>query len=179
MELIKAIKQRQSIRNFLKISVNRADINVILDAGRYAPSGLNNQPWRYIVIQNSNTIEKLATCTKYSNIVKNAPLLIAVFLDSDASYNYIKDIQAIGASIQNMLLVCVELNLGSVWLGEILNRKEMVNLILDVPESFELMAILAIGHPDKEKMHDRKPRKDIFELGFNEKFPLQWECEIK
>jgi len=170
--IIDTIKSRRSVRDFTDAPVSKDDINTILDAGRWAPSGLNNQPWRYIVVQDRGTIGEMATCTHYNNVVQGAPLLIVVFLDHDAEYNYVKDVQAIGAAIQNMLLACCELELGAVWLGEILNRKEKVNSILDAPDSLELMAVLAIGHPvEKERVSTRKGVEDVT---FNGKFGADW-----
>ena len=166
--IIDTIKSRRSVRDFTDDPVSKDNINIILDAGRWAPSGLNNQPWRYIVVQERDTIEQVATCTHYGNVVLGAPLLIAVFLDHDAGYNYVKDVQATGASIQNMLLACCGLELGAVWLGEILNRKEKVNSILDAPDSLELMAVIAVGHPvEKERTSTRKGIEDVT---FNEKY---------
>ena len=101
---------------------------MILEAGRWAPSGLNNQPWKFIVVQNRDTIEKLAGCTRYSSIVKGASVIITVFLDTPTMYDRTKDVQSIGAAIQNMLLACCELGLGPSGL-EVLNNKEQVNLI--------------------------------------------------
>jgi nitroreductase len=71
-----------------------------------------------------------------------------------------------------MLLACCELGLGAVWLGEILNNKEQVNLILDAPESLELMAVLAIGHPDGSKTVSS--RKELQEIAFEELYGTQW-----
>jgi len=145
---------------------------MILEAARWAPSGLNNQPWKFIVVQKRETIEKLAGCTRYSSIVKGAGVLIAVFLDTSLMYDRTKDVQATGASIQNMLLASHELGLGAVWLGEILNNKEQVNLILETPESFELMAVLAIGYPDGNT--PKSSRKELHEIAFEELYGNQW-----
>ncbi len=172
--IIDTIKSRRSVRDFTDKPVSKDKINTILNAGRWAPSGLNNQPWRYIVVQERGTIEEIATCTHYSNVVQSAPLLIAVFLDHDAKYNYVKDAQAIGASIQNMLLSCCDLELGAVWLGEILNQKEKVNSILDAPDSLELMAVLAIGYPVEVKKGCASTRKSIQDVTFNEKYGIKW-----
>lgn len=172
--IIDTIKSRRSVRDFTNKPVNKDNINIILDVGRWAPSGLNNQPWLYIIVQESDTIEQIATCTHYSNVVQGAPLLVAVFLDHNAEYNYVKDVQAIGASIQNMLLACCELELGAVWLGEILNQKEKVNSILDAPDSLELMAVLAIGHPIEKDQ--TSTRKSIGDVTFNEKFGTKLGC---
>jgi nitroreductase len=170
---IETILSRRSIREFTEAKVPREDITTILNAGRWAPSGLNNQPWKFIVIQQKETMEKMAGCTHYSKIVINAPLLIAVYLDQDTMYNRTKDLQAVGAAIQNMLLASCELGLGAVWLGEILNNKEKVNLILSCPESMELMAVLAIGRPKIENA--RSSRKDIQNTCYEEKYAEEWK----
>jgi nitroreductase len=105
--------------------------------------------------------------------VAGAPLLIAIFLNTETSYNRTKDVEAIGAAIQNMLLVCCELGLGGVWLGEILNQKEKVNSILECPSKLELMAVLAIGEPSPKERSST--RKSLSEITFNEKYGQNWE----
>jgi nitroreductase len=171
-KVINTILNRRSVREFTDKPVSKEDINIILDSGHWAPSGLNNQPWRFIVIRDRETIQKLSECTHYSGIVAGAPLLIATFLNNETSYNRTKDLEAIGAAIQNMLLTCCELGLGGVWLGEILNQKEKVNSILDCPSDLELMAVLAIGEPvPKERT---STRRGLSEIVFDEKYGQKW-----
>ena len=171
-ETIQTILSRRSIRKFTDDAVSTDDINTILEAGRWAPSGLNNQPWKFIVIRDGNTIEEISTCTHYSAVVKGAPLLIAIFLDHDTMYNHTKDVQAVGAAIQNMLLCCHELGLGAVWLGEIMNQKDKVNLILNCPDGLELMAVIAIGHPATNNV--TSSRKELKDICYYEKFGKEW-----
>lgn len=147
MELLEIIKSRRSVRKFTPQPVLDAEINKILDAGRWAPSGLNNQPWRFKVVKDSVLKSVLSKYTVYSKIIHSAPVVICVFLDNNNSYNRVKDIQGIGACIQNMLLEVHELGLGACWLGEILNRRKKAEKLLGVPSSFELMAAIPIGHP--------------------------------
>ncbi|KKH47405.1 nitroreductase [Methanosarcina sp. 1.H.A.2.2] len=171
-KVIDTILNRRSVREFTDRPISKEEINTILNAGRWAPSGLNNQPWRFIVVRNPETIHKLSECTHYSSIIAGAPLLIAAFLDTEHSYNRTKDIQAIGASIQNMLLACCELGLGAVWLGEILNQSEKVNSIIECSSKLELMAVLAIGEPvSKERTSTRKA---LSEIVFEEKYGQKW-----
>lgn len=169
---IETILSRRSIRSYTSEPVARTDITMILEAGRWAPSGLNNQPWKFIVVQHRDAIEKLAGCTRYSSIVKGSGVIIAVFLDTSEMYDRTKDVQSIGAAIQNMLLACCELGLGAVWLGEILHNKEQVNLILEAPGSLELMAALAIGHPDMREV--TSSRKELTEIAFEEHYGDKW-----
>jgi nitroreductase len=172
-KVIDTILTRRSVREFNDRTISKEEVNIILDAGRWAPSGLNNQPWRFVVVRDSETINKLSECTHYFRIVAGAPLLIAVFMDTEHSYNRTKDIQAIGASIQNMLLACCDLGLGAVWLGEILNQHEKVNLILGCPSELELMAVLAIGEPAPGKR--TSTRKALSEIVCDEKYGKKWE----
>ena len=83
-----------------------------------------NVQWKFKVIKSPEKKNGLVKFTKYGDIVKNAPIVIAVFLDNGATYNREKDIMAIGACIQNILLQAYELGLGTCWLGEIINRKD-------------------------------------------------------
>lgn len=172
METIEAIRTRRSVRGFTNESISDEIIEQVLDAGRWAPSGLNNQAWRFIVVQDPATKTALSALTEYGPTIKNASVLIVVFLDKDHMYNYTKDVQSIGACIQNMLLAIHSLGLGAVWLGEILKNKEMANKVLDAPESYELMAVVALGHPTrKERSSDRKA---LSHLVFREKFGSSW-----
>ena len=105
MDVKEAIRTRRSIRKFKKKDIPDEVIEEILDAGRWAPSGLNNQPWKFMVIKDQEKKDRITDFTHYSHIVKGAKILIAVFLDNEGVYNRTKDIQAIGACIQNLLLL--------------------------------------------------------------------------
>ncbi|MDY7032621.1 MAG: nitroreductase [Thermodesulfobacteriota bacterium] len=154
--MLKVIKGRRSIRRFTCEAVDEDLVNTIIEMGTWAPSGLNNQPWRFVIIQNRDILDEMSRQTKYSHIIENAPICISVFLDISESYDRVKDIQAIGACIQNMLLTIHHIGLGGVWLGEILKNREQVEAILEVPENLELMAVIALGRPAESKGSGRR-----------------------
>ncbi len=157
--VLEAIYQRRSIREYSDEPVSVEDLHEIIKAGIWAPSGLNNQPWRFVIIAEPSVMEELSRTTRYSHIVRAAPALIAVFVDREAMYNEVKDHQAAGACLQNMLLAAEALGLGAVWLGEILNSKEEVNRILAVDDRYDLMAVVAVGHPAHK--NQQSTRKDL------------------
>ncbi len=160
--VLKAIRERRSIRKFTDEPVDEEKVTAILEAGRWAPSGLNNQPWRFVVITDPAVRATVAEKTEYQKILERAPLLIAVFLDLEQSYSRTKDIQAVGACLQNMLLAVHSLGLGAVWVGEIVNQREDVEKILGVPAHLELMAVLAVGHPHRTPSDsERKPLSEL------------------
>jgi nitroreductase len=102
------------------------------------------------VIEDAGQRQGLAQFTKYAAIIKNAPLAICVFLDNSATYNRDKDIMAVGAAIENMLLAAGERGLATCWLGEILNRSGEVQAYLKTDPDYELMAVITVGYSDEE-----------------------------
>ena len=159
--ILKTIKSRRSVRKFKAKTVPENLIEKILEAGRWAPSGLNNQPWRFMVLDKDRK-EALAGYTKYSHIVRSADKVILVFLDKDTVYNQEKDLLAIGACIQNMLLYIHSKSLGACWLGEILNQRKDIYRALKIPASLELEAVIALGYPlTKSGQGKRKSLKNL------------------
>ena len=165
METLEAIKTRRSVRVYRKKPVEREKILTIIEAGRWAPSGLNNQPWKFKILQDNDEKNQVADQTCYDDIIRNAPVSIAVFLDSKESYDRTKDVQAIGACIQNMALAAHDQGIGACWIGEILQNKEKVNAILRIPEGYELMAVIALGYGAKKE--GRVDRKTLGEILWN------------
>ncbi|MDV0447610.1 Bifunctional F420 biosynthesis protein FbiB [Methanosarcinaceae archaeon Ag5] len=172
-ETVRTILTRRSVRQYTADSLSDDEILTLMECARFAPSGLNNQPWRYILIQNAETKQQLSGLTHYAEIVKTAPLLIAGFLDISASYHREKDIAALGAGFENILLAAHSMNLGAVWLGEILKNKDQVSEILATPDSYELMAVIAVGRLEKQEAvsgNERTDRKNLDEIIFWEKY---------
>jgi nitroreductase len=163
MELLEGMYTRRSVRDFTDEPVPREAVTEILKAGSWAPSGLNNQPWRFAVVRSEDLRRELAQQTKYRRIIETAPVSIAVFCDREAMYNDTKDHQGIGACLQNMLLAAHALGLGAVWLGEIVKNGAQVRALLGLPEAMELMAVVSIGHPARTNQRStRKKLSDLF-----------------
>jgi nitroreductase len=165
VDVMAAIRQRRSVRHFLDAPVDRTTILEALRASSWAPSGLNNQPWRFAVVWDSNLKEQLAKLTRYAAVLRSAAVLIPVFLDKEASYDHVKDVQAVGAAVQNMLLALHAQGLGAVWIGEILKNQERVLEILGLPPRLQLMAVVAVGHPaHRNQSSHRQPLEELIVL---------------
>ena len=160
--VLEAIYGRRSIREFTDKEISREQLHEIVKAGIWAPSGLNNQPWRFVIIKNPEIKEQVAQQTHYGHIVRAANALIAVYLSNDDMYDSVKDTQSAGACIQNILLAAEAMELGAVWLGQILKNKLEVNNILGIEDNFDLMAVVALGHPSHHNQKSR--RKNVSEL---------------
>jgi len=159
--LLDLIRSRRSIRNFIYKKIDNDTIKEILDCGRWAPSGQNSQPWKVCIVAHPTVKRMIAEQSKYGGIIESAYLNFVVFLDLERGYDRVKDILAVGAFIQNMLLAVHAKGLGAVWIGEILKNKEKISEIFKFsPEKYELMGVLTVGLIDEslEKKEERKRR---------------------
>jgi len=154
--VIKAIRERRSIRKFIDRKIPLSVIRKIIEAGTWAPSGMNNQPWRFVIVAEKQVQAEIGALTHSGKIVNGATSLIIVFLDKRAAYDLQKDTQSIGACIQNLLLAAHSLGLGACWVGEILRNEHKVHSLLAVPSGLELQAVIALGHPAEKPRSSRK-----------------------
>lgn len=161
-EFIEFIKERKSVRSFVYKTISKDIIGNIIEAARWAPSGNNSQPWKVCIVIHPTLKRMLADLTKYGGTIEEAYVNFVIFLDLERGYDRTKDLQAIGAFIQNMLLaVHAQEDLGAVWIGEIINRKEEVNEIFKFPvEKFELMGVVAMGIVDEAREKSREESRE-------------------
>jgi nitroreductase len=162
MDLLEGLYTRRSIRNYTNAPVTQEELRKIVEAGTMAPSGRNNQPWRFVTIRDKVLLRRLSTLTTYSHVIMQAAACIVVFIDKSAMYHEVKDHQSMGACHQNMLLAAHAMGLGAVWLGEILKSAREVRELCRLSDVLELMAVIVLGHPaGTGGRADRKPVEEV------------------
>ena len=167
-DLINLIKSRSSIRNFIYKKIDNETINDILECASWAPSGRNSQPWKVSIVAHPTVKRMIAEQSKYGGIIESAYLNLVVFLDLERAYDRVKDVLAMGAFIENLLLAIHAKGLGAVCIGEILKNKEKVTEIFKLsPEKFELMGVLTVGLIDqnleKKEKRERRPLSEFID----------------
>ncbi|WP_371369651.1 Bifunctional F420 biosynthesis protein FbiB [Sporomusa rhizae] len=168
MELLDAIYNRRSVRNYTNAKVDKLTIEKLLSASIQAPSAMNSQPWAYAVIQDANLLkeysdrskqlllgllDKVPELNKYEtalenpnfNIFYNAQSLITIFAKSKGLYSN----EDCCLAAQNLMLTAHSLDLGTCWIGfarPFLNSPEVKNE-LNIPDSYEAVAPIILGYP--------------------------------
>jgi len=156
MDTFEAIFKRRSVREFTGDSIPKADLVKIIDAGRWAPSGYNRQPWDFIVVTNQKTINILKIASKWMD---KAGAIIAVILDPGSSKFWLEDGSA---AIENILLASTALGYGSCWLQGYTEPKEKeFKKLLQVPENKRLLTLIPIGVPVNWPFGEKKPLEDV------------------
>lgn len=151
MDVMKAIKERRSIRNYENKAVKKTQIKKLLDAARWAPSASNNQPWEFIVIRDKQIKEEIARI-KGQHFIAEAPVVIA-FVTSPSTSHFHKVDGSLAT--QNFQLAAWEMGLGTCWIGTFDRKK--VKKLLNVPEEKHLLTVMPLGYPAEERQSTRKP----------------------
>ncbi len=179
MELDSCIKGRRSVRAYTDEAVSKEHIQAIIEAGTWAPTGMNRQPWKFVVIQNKEIIKNISDETKaylkqtrpefvsrFSTeqdiICYDAPLLILICCEKDKQWENLNLLDCVLAS-QNMFLKAYALGLGSCYMGFVsyLGGKPDVLKKIGVPDNYQLMVPLIIGHPKTVQGNVERNRPEI------------------
>ncbi|MCR4404101.1 MAG: nitroreductase [Candidatus Acetothermia bacterium] len=157
-EVLQAIRERRSVRAFSPEPVSASDLEKILEAGRWAPSGKNTQPWAFILVKSKAKRAALAGLSRQKELIESAPVCLAVLLDRERGYDRDKDMQGIGACVENMFLAAHALGLGACWVGGVSGSKEEAAKVLELKGNEELVMLLLVGHPAPSEASPPGPR---------------------
>ena len=144
MDAMEAILGRRSIRCYGDTKIPEEILLQVLEAGRWAPSASNFQPWTFIVVRDSKLRNELARAATYGKFLAEAPVAIAVVIDPWSSNHPVEDG---AAATMNMLLAAYALGLGSCWVGSYNSSYEdQAGRILGIPNDRRLLSIIALGY---------------------------------
>ena len=153
MDILKAVKERRSIRDFQKKDIPEKIMDKLIDALIWAPSAGNIQARKFYFVKNITVKRKIAAAALNQNFIAEAPLVIVGCTDSRISFTYrergvlLYSIQDVACSIMSMMLVAHELGLGSTWVGAFYEDK--ISKILTLPKNLRPVALVPIGYPSK------------------------------
>ena len=147
MDFLQLAKQRYSVRKYTNAKVETEKLNLILEAGRVAPTGVNSQHQHIIVVQENVGLQKIA---KAANIY-GAPLALIVCADNAKAWQRpfdgkkITDIDAAIITV-HLMLQATALGLGTVWICYF--KPDVIKAEFGLPANLEAINILAIGYAD-------------------------------
>lgn len=115
--MLKEIEQRQSIRKYKKIPVEKEKIIELLKAAMNAPTARNTQEWKFKVITNKEALNCMVDLSPYTTMMQEAPCAILVIADLNKAINLEYGLINCAAAIENILIEAVNQGLGSCWCG--------------------------------------------------------------
>lgn len=155
-----AILNRRSIRKFTSEPINQEDLIKILEAARWAPTAVNRQKNRFVVVTDDAILKNIADNSKIvffkQRHAAECKAMIIVCIDSK------EWLEEVGAAIQNMLLMATELGLGTCWIGAF--NREVVRRLLDIPNYYKIIALILLGHYSEQP--EPPPRLDLGQIAY-------------
>lgn len=146
--------ERHSIRKYKNETIDPDAVKQILEAGLLAPSSKSARPWQFVVVEDKDTLAKLAECKKIgSRPLANAAMAIVVCADPEKSDVYVEDCSVAASYMQ---LQAAALGVGSCWI-QVRNRfsaddepaQDIVQALLGIPPTQQVVMVLSLGIPDE------------------------------
>ena len=180
MDVMHAIKGRRSIRKYKPDPVSDKEVELVLEAARWAPSWKNCQCWRFVVVRDPQVKAKLADTlipkeNRAAQAIREAPVLIVACAELGKS-GYHKGEHGTdkgdwfmfdtALAMQNLALAAYSAGLGTVHVG-LFDAKAAAE-ILDVPQGVVVVEMTPLGYPAEEGFVTN--RKELSEIVFREKY---------
>lgn len=143
------LRNRQTVHGYAERPVPSTSLARILEAGRYAPSTRESQPWRFVVVQNVMVRYQLAAAAFNNPLVRSAPVVIVAcarvhsLVSGSGRPSHPVDV---AAAVQCMTMTAADLGLAAAWITGY--REPGVRKPLDIPSDVPVVALLTIGYAD-------------------------------
>jgi len=170
--MLDLLMKRRSIRNFKNKEIEKEKIQKITNAALLSPSSKNNNPWKFLIVQEKELLSELSKAKLHgSQFVADAPLVFVFLADPEQSDVWIEDC-SIAATI--IVLAAQSLDLGSCWVqirkregSGGLNSEKYIKEKLNIPDNLRVLCMVAIGYPDEKKSEKQIPEEKLNDIYFN------------
>lgn len=167
MHFFDLVNNRESVRNYLDIEVEKEKIHKIIEGARVAPSACNAQPWKFVIVDNKDIVEDLRRSIYDPLIGMNkfaltAPVFIVVVGEKRNLTSKVgelikkKDFTSIdiGIACEHICLGAAELGLGTCMIGWF--KEKSIKELLEIPKNKEVHLIISLGY-----QQNKEPRKKV------------------
>ncbi|MCX5710444.1 MAG: nitroreductase family protein [Candidatus Omnitrophica bacterium] len=160
MDTFEAIKTRRSVRVFKDKAIPNDILEKLVDAGRFAATARNVQPWKFVIVTDKVTLRKLAELAENGRFISGSAACIAVFCEETKYY-----LEDGCAATQNILVAACAEKIGSCWVaGEKKPYAQAVSKLLGAPNKLKLISMIALGYPEEAdalKVADKISLKEL------------------
>jgi len=167
MNVSEAMRTRRSMRHYQPRPIERDRLERVLEAGRLAPCARDDQEWKFVVVEDTDTRAQLMRAAKGQGFVGEAPVVIAacaVHTDLVMPCGQPAYPIDVAIALDHISLAAVEEGLGGCWVGAF--EEEEVKRTLSIPGDVRVVCMMTLGWPADEPVEKlRKPFAETFVFG--------------
>ena len=156
MDVYSALRTVRAVRQYTEQRIDEQIITQILEAGRWAGSSKNTQPWQFIVVKKRETLNQLAGCGRFSSHLREAAVAIVIVTETTARAEF-----DCGRVVENMMLAAWSAGVGSCIAS--MHQEAEAKAILGIPNALKLQQVIAFGYPrpNVTPTIEGKPLQDV------------------
>jgi nitroreductase len=157
VDALDCLRTRRSVREYTTDPIPTEILEAIVDCGRLAPSGRNEQPWEFVVVTDKERLEELADITDFGKHIARSAACVVVFC-KNTKY-YLEDGSAATANVCNAAWAH---GVASCWVsGDKREYAEDVREALNVPTGYKLISLIPLGYPAETPVKEKRSLSDV------------------
>jgi len=153
VDCIERILTRRSIRKFKDEPISEKVRQNILEAGRFAPTATNNQPWHFVLVR-QGTAKEAFSFGGFNTFVKDADFIVLGLYKSSEVIIEKLSLMDVTIALQNMVIAAWVQGVGSCWMGAF--DEPRLRKTLNLPADSRLVGAIAFGIPDEKPIQPQK-----------------------
>jgi nitroreductase len=169
MNFLELAKKRQSVRKYSSQKVEKEKIMRCVEAARIAPSASNSQPWKFIVVDESELKNKVAKETfsafvSFNKFALQAPIIVVITVEKVGALTQIGgrvknkeySLYDIGIAAEHFCLQAAEEGLGTCMLGWF--NEKPIQKLLNIPVKRSVALVITLGYPENDNIREKKKK---------------------
>ncbi len=170
MDVFETIRTALAVRSYQDKPIATDVVQRIVEAGQLTGSGMNRQPWHFIVVEDKETLRKLGELAQTGPYVSQAPLAIVVLVEQTRLA-----VPDGSRAIQSMVLEAWSEGIGSNWVGFM--NLDNIKPLLGIPGNMDILAVLPFGYPAQSVGQGKKNRKPLSEVASRDRYGQPFETK--
>ena len=172
LDVFDVIRGRRSVRKYKSDAVPLDVLGKLVEAGQWAPTGANRQPWKFVVVSDARVMRNVKRLSPMMWGAAPACIFVCLDLTRNSTPPEARTGLATGFPSQNVMLAAYALGLGTCPIGGF--NRDAIRKLLDIPEDMEPMLLITVGYPDEAP--EVKPRRPKMEIAYIDNCGRPWDA---
>lgn len=169
MDVFEAVRTLLAVRTYQDKPVPSDVIARIVESAHLTASSMNRQPWHFVVVEDRDTLAELGARAKTGPYIAQSAFAVVVASEAGSRFG----VSDASRAIQSMMLTAWADGVGSNWVG--FGGLDEIQVLLGIPETYDVLAVIPFGYPDQPTGKGEKKRKPLGDVVSRGRFGEPWD----